>query len=68
MELVEKSHAKVPKRKERYVAFRTATQVSTTEHPFLKILLMLDLVMVCAKIAEVELKKNIIRTEDYWRV
>jgi hypothetical protein len=31
-------------------------------------MLMLDLVMLCAKIAEPELKKTVIRPEDYNRI
>ena len=52
MELVEKNQSKTVKRKERYVAFKTLAQFSAKEKPLFKILLLIDLVMICAKISE----------------
>ena len=68
MELVEKSPNKLIKKKERYLALKTITHLHIADRPLFKLLLMLDLVMLCAKIAEPELKKNIIKAEDYNRV
>jgi hypothetical protein len=52
MELIEKNQSKTVKRKERYVAFKTLAQFSAKEKPLFKILLLIDLVMICAKISE----------------
>lgn len=38
------------------------------DRPLFKLLLMLDLVMLCAKIAEPELRRSIIKQEDYARI
>jgi hypothetical protein len=52
MELVEKSPNKLVKKKERYLSLKTITHLNITDRPLFKLLLMLDLVMLCAKIAE----------------
>jgi hypothetical protein len=51
MELVEKSTNKQIKRKERYLALKTKAHLHITDRPLFKFLLMIDLVMLCAKIA-----------------
>lgn len=68
MELVEKSPSKPVKRKERFLALKTLAHLHVTDRPLFKLLLMLDLVMLCAKVAEPELRRNIVRPEDYARV
>jgi hypothetical protein len=68
MELVEKTQNKSSKKKERFVAFKTLAQFSAKDKPLFKILLLIDLVMICAKISEPELRKTAIRLEDYWKV
>ena len=60
--------SKTNKRKERYVAFKTLAQFSPKEKPLFKILLLIDLLMICAKISEPELKKTVIKLDDYWKI
>lgn len=52
MELVEKVPNKPVKKKERYLAFKTLSHLHISERPLFKLLIMLDLVMLCAKISE----------------
>ena len=54
------------KKKERYLSLKTIAHLNVADRPLFKLLLMLDLVMLCAKIAEPELKRSIIRVEDYY--
>jgi len=65
IELVERNQSKQVKRKERYLAIKTVANLHLSEKPLFKFMLMIDLVMLCAKIAEPELKKTIVRLEDY---
>jgi len=68
IELVERNQSKQVKRKERYLAIKTVANLHLSEKPLFKFMLMIDLVMLCAKIAEPELKKTIVRLEDYNKI
>ena len=68
MELVEKSPTKSNKRKDRYLCLKTLIHLNITDRPLFKLLLMIDLVMMAAKIAEPELRRNVIKAEDYNRI
>ena len=52
MELIEKSPNKLIKKKERYLSLKTITHINISDKILYKLLLMIDLVMLCAKIAE----------------
>lgn len=56
------------RRKERFVAFKTLIQFNAKDKPLFKILLLIDLVMISAKISEPELRKVMIKLEDYWKI
>lgn len=68
MELIEKSPNKIAKKKERFLTLKTIAHISIEDRPLFKLLLMLDLVMLCAKISEPELKRIIKNQEDYLRI
>lgn len=51
MELIEKSQNKLAKKKERYLSLKTIVHLTIEDRPLFKLLLMLDLVMLCAKIS-----------------
>jgi hypothetical protein len=59
---VEKTSGK-SKRKERYLAFKAISYVHLQEKVIFKILAMLDLLMVYAKIAEPHLRRNIVSVD-----
>lgn len=65
---MEKSVNKTNKKKERFLALKTITHLHMADRPLFKLLLMFDLVMLCAKLAEPELKKSIMKGDDYYRV
>lgn len=56
IELHERMSAKGSKKKERFVAFKTVAHLALADNPLLKLLAMVDLVMMCAKIGEPELR------------
>lgn len=65
LEFVEKSSGK-SKRKERYLAFKTVSYLNPHEKIIFKILAMIDLLMVYAKITEPQLRKGILNMDDYY--
>ena len=66
LEFIEKSSGK-SKRKERYLAFKAISYVHFQEKVLFKILTMIDLLMIYAKIAEPHLRKNIYSMEEYYQ-
>lgn len=68
MELVEKTPNRPVKRKERFLALKTLSHLHISEKPLFKLLIMFDLVMLCAKIAEPELRKSFVRADDHSKI
>jgi ABC-type branched-subunit amino acid transport system ATPase component len=66
LEFIEKTSGK-SKRKERYLAFKAISYVHFQEKVLFKIMTMLDLLMVYAKIAEPHLRRNIFSMDDYYQ-
>ena len=52
MEIIEKVSNKTSNKKQKYLAIKTLAYLNTSERPLFKLLLMIDLVMLCAKITE----------------
>jgi hypothetical protein len=50
MEIIEKVNNKTSKKKEKFLAIKTLSYLNTSERPLFKLILMIDLVMLCAKI------------------
>ncbi len=65
LEFIEKTSSK-SKRKERFLTFKAISYVHYQEKVIFKILTMVDLLMVYAKIAEPHLKKNILNIDEYY--
>lgn len=57
IELYEKTTNVGQKKNQKYIALKTLTHMNLNERPITKLLLMIDLVMLSAKIAEPELRK-----------
>jgi len=64
---MEKSSGKT-KRKDRYLVFKTVSYLNLHEKIVFKILAMIDLLMVYAKITEQHLRKNIVNLNDYYQL
>lgn len=65
LELTEKEILKQGNKKSRFLVFKTVCCFNLSEKLIFNILLMIDLVMTCAKISEPDIKATLVKVEDY---